>query len=285
MTVFFKDSLYFWLDRRFELSQAQQMALIAGLIFTSAAVAYMLGSLNFSVIISRLKYRDDIRLYGSGNGGATNMLRTYGRGAAAVTLAGDMLKCVLAVLAGSLLWGSDGAYIAGLFCVVGHVFPCWHRFKGGKGVAAMAVVVLMTNPLVFIVLFAVFAGIVLTTKFVSLASIMCSLLYPIILNAFIPPEQKTGTDIIMAFLISVIVFFMHHKNMKRLLEKTEPKTELFKKKPRIPAPDDSAEAGKSGVAGEGAQSGAALPPKAAPAPSPGKRAPKKGGGGGNKKNK
>lgn len=230
--VTFKDNLFFLITRTYELSLAQQMALLAGLIFASAAFAYMLGSLNFSIIISKLKYHDDIRNHGSGNGGATNMLRTYGKGAAAAALACDMVKCVAAVLIGELLWGNDGAYIAGLFCVIGHVFPCWHRFRGGKGVATMAAVVLLTNPLVFIILFIIFAGIVLLTKYVSLASIMCALLYPIILNSFIPIEQKTGTDIIMAFLMSMIVFFMHTKNMKRLLDKTEPKTELFKRKPK-----------------------------------------------------
>lgn len=221
----FRECLYTFIDNRFTMSGNQKILLMVGLVILCAAAGYLLGSMNFAIIISKLRYRGDIRKHGSGNAGATNMLRTYGRGAAAATLAGDMLKCVAAVLLGSLIW-IDGAYLAGLFCVIGHVFPIWHRFKGGKGVASMAVVILMTNPIVFVIMFSVFIIIVASTKYVSLASIMGALLYPLVLNAF----DKSGSGVLMAFLMSAIVVIMHRGNIKRLLDKTESRTELFGKK-------------------------------------------------------
>lgn len=231
MTLTFRECIYTIIDGKYTLNGTEKIWLMAGLVILCAAVGYLLGSLNFGVIISRLIYRDDVRHHGSGNAGATNMLRVYGKGAAAATLAGDMLKCVAAVLLGSLIW-IDGAYLAGLFCVVGHVAPCWYGFKGGKGVASMAVVILMTNPIVFVIMLAIFLIIALSTKFVSLASVMGALLYPVVLNAF----DKSGTGVLFAFAMSAIVVFMHRSNIRRLLEKTEPKTSLFGK----PASEDGA---------------------------------------------
>jgi glycerol-3-phosphate acyltransferase PlsY len=112
----------------------------AMLLFICAAVlcmtvSYLLGSLNFAIIISGKTYRQDIRNHGSKNAGMTNMMRTYGKKAAALTLLGDMLKAVVSCLIGYALIGQLGAYIAGLFCMIGHIFPVFYRFKGGKGVA------------------------------------------------------------------------------------------------------------------------------------------------------
>lgn len=226
----FRQCLYTFLDSRFELSEPAKLALMGGLIFACIAISYMLGSLNFAVIISKLRYHDDIREHGSGNAGTTNMLRTYGKGAAALTLAGDMLKCAVAVIIGALLW-IDGSYIAGLFCVIGHVFPCWYKFKGGKGIAPTAIVVLLTSPVVFAVLLIVFAIVLIGTKFVSLASIMCALLYPVLLSSWNTVADNEGSiNVIMAFLLTALILIMHRGNIKRLLDKTEPKTELFKKK-------------------------------------------------------
>ena len=104
-------------------------------------IGYLLGSVNSAVIISRVFYRDDIRTHGSGNGGTTNVMRTYGKAAAIGTFAGDIAKTALSVLIGALLMGEDGAYMAGLGAIIGHIFPLYFHFRGGKGVACAAALV------------------------------------------------------------------------------------------------------------------------------------------------
>ena len=121
--------------------------------------SYLLGSINSSIIISKVLYRDDIRKHGSGNAGMTNMLRTYGKGAAGLTLLGDMMKTALAVLLAGILFGfnyvggvsvGDGyCYVAGLFAVLGHIFPVYYGFKGGKGVLVTSTMALILTPIPF----------------------------------------------------------------------------------------------------------------------------------------
>lgn len=137
------------------------------------------------------------------------------------------------MLIGWLLLGVDGMDIAGLFCVIGHVFPCWFKFVGGKGMAVTIMVMLMTNWQVALILMTIFLVIVIGTKYMSLASIMVSLMYPVLLSSwnemgFIPLDQQH--NVLFAVLITVIVVVMHRKNIKRLLDKTEPKVSLRKKK-------------------------------------------------------
>jgi glycerol-3-phosphate acyltransferase PlsY len=115
-------------------------------------VPYLLGSINFAVIISSKKYNDDVREHGSGNAGMTNMMRTYGRRAAVFTLIGDALKAVVSALLGYYAFGLIGAYVAGFFCVLGHLFPVFFKFKGGKGVVTAAFSILMCHPVVFLIL-------------------------------------------------------------------------------------------------------------------------------------
>ena len=192
--------------------------------------AYLLGSINFAIIISGKKYKQDIRDHGSKNAGMTNMMRTYGKKAAGLTLLGDALKAVAACLVGYVLIGSLGAYIAGLFCILGHVFPVYYRFKGGKGVVTAAVTVLMCDPIVFLILFTIFVLIVLGTKYISLGSVMCMLLYPIVLDSttklatkFGFGEQSTSPYIIFTVLMAVIIVAKHWTNIKRLMNGTESK--------------------------------------------------------------
>ncbi len=227
----FGKCLYTLLDGRFDLSEGGKIAIMGGLMLASAVIAYLLGSMNFAIIFSKLFYHDDVREHGSGNAGTTNMLRTYGKGKAALTLVCDMLKCAVAIVIGSLLFSIEGADIAGLFCVIGHVFPCWHKFRGGKGVAVTAMVILMTSWPVFLLLLAVFAIIVIGTKYVSLASIMTALLYPVLLSSWNSMVKEAAQhNILYAFLITVIVVVMHRENIKRILDKTESKISFGKKK-------------------------------------------------------
>ena len=199
----------------------------------AAIIAYFLGSMNFAVIISKYKFRDDIRKYGSGNAGMTNMLRTYGKGAAVFTLLGDVLKGVVSVFLGMALAGEAGAYIAGLACMLGHAFPCYYGFKGGKGVLVTAATLLCLEPVVFGIVFLVFVIIVAFTKFISLGSIIGSMLYPIFLNSLYPylnyGLKEGAIPAIVSILNAGLVVWLHRENIKRLLAGKENKFSLKKK--------------------------------------------------------
>ena len=137
---------------------------ITNILFVIVAIvsAYLLGSLNSAIIISRVLYKDDIRRYGSGNAGLTNMLRTYGLKAAGLTLLGDVMKNVIAIFIAAILFGfnyvggisaHDGfCYVAGLFAILGHIFPVYYKFKGGKGVLSVATVAAILTPIPFAIL-------------------------------------------------------------------------------------------------------------------------------------
>lgn len=185
---------------------------------------YLLGSLNFAIIISKTKYKSDIRNYGSGNAGATNMMRTFGKSAAGLTFLGDALKAFVSGLLGYALLGALGAYIAGIFCILGHMFPLYYKFKGGKGVVTAAISILMCNPIVFVILLLIFVIIVAGTKYISLGSVMCVLMYPFILNAMDLWLNKTPSPFVLfALFTSALVIFMHRENIKRLLAGKENK--------------------------------------------------------------
>ncbi len=185
--------------------------------------AYLLGSLNFAIIISGKQYRQDIRDFGSKNAGMTNMMRTYGKKAAGLTLLGDALKAMVSCLVGYALLGQMGSYIAGLFCIIGHMFPLYYRFKGGKGVVTAAVTVLMCNPFVFLILFVLFVVIVLCTKYISLGSVMCMLLYPILLDRIDRWLFGGAPYVWIAALMTVLVVVKHWENIKRLSQGKESK--------------------------------------------------------------
>ena len=221
------------LTNEFSLTGAAYYALIIGAILICMVIPYLLGSLNFAIIFSKLFYHDDIRKYGSGNAGMTNMLRTYGKLPALATLLCDMLKGAVAVLFGLLIFSDWGSAVAGLFVVLGHMFPCFYKFKGGKGVATTAMVVLATNPLVFVILLAIFLIIVIGTKFVSLGSVMCVMIYPYLLSRF-----EIGPNVLSGIIIAALVIFMHRSNIKRLMTGQESKISLKSKKKK-PAQEET----------------------------------------------
>ena len=201
--------------------------------------AYLLGSINFAIIISGKKYKQDIRDHGSKNAGMTNMMRTYGKKAAGLTLLGDALKAVAACLVGYVLIGSLGAYIAGLFCILGHIFPIFYRFKGGKGVVTTAVAILMCNPIVFAILFLLFVIIVLFTKYISLGSVVCVMLYPLLLDSVSRIFTGHPTPyVVFAMITAVVVVVKHWGNIKRLAEGKESK---FSFKKSVKAPEEKTE--------------------------------------------
>ncbi len=218
-----------------------------GGILLCIVIPYLLGSINFGLIISNKQYHDDIRTHGSGNAGTTNMLRTYGKKAAIFTMLGDMLKAVVAVGLGYLIVGTNivatdpdtgklfhykdqfGAAIAGLFVMLGHMFPIFFKFKGGKGVATSGMVILMISPITCLFCFLIFLIIVAGTKYVSLGSIMGVIFYPILLVAFSGGQNPTAC--IIAVLMAVAVVYMHRDNIKRLRDGNERKLSFKKKKP------------------------------------------------------
>jgi glycerol-3-phosphate acyltransferase PlsY len=197
-----------------------------------AVFAYLIGSLNFGCIISIYKFKDDVRKHGSGNAGATNIFRTYGKGAALCTYLGDGLKAAVAVVIGHLLGGVTGGYIAGLFTVIGHMWPVFFGFKGGKGVATASVMILCLNPIVFLVMAVIFIIIVWSTKYISLGSIVALMLYPLLLFKLQNPELMGGGGqyVIIAFIVAILVVFKHRSNIKRIMAGNENKFVLKTKK-------------------------------------------------------
>lgn len=202
------------------------------------AAGYLLGSINASIIISGKLFKDDIRRHGSGNAGMTNVMRTYGKKMAVITFAGDFLKAVVSTLIGRAFFGYYGALLAGFFCFLGHIFPCYYRFKGGKGVVTAAAMILMTDPLVCLILFALFVLIVWLTKYISAGSVICLLLYPVILNNLY--TEFLGFPVLCAFAMGLLCAFAHRENLKRIFKGEENKF-TFKVKDKKPVSEDNAE--------------------------------------------
>ena len=191
----------------------------------SAIIGYFLGSANSSLIVGKF-YGVDIRKHGSGNAGTTNTLRTLGKKAALFALTGDMLKGVLAYLIGFYISGSAlGGMIGGTAAILGHVWPVYFGFKGGKGVLTSLAVLLMIDWSIALMLFGVFIIIVLPTRYVSLGSVIGAAFFPILLIIF---GRNTETIIFSAFIAALIIF-MHRTNLQRLLKGTESKFS-FKKR-------------------------------------------------------
>ena len=193
-----------------------------------AVIAYLLGSISFSVIISKKIAGFDVREKGSGNAGSTNVLRTVGKKAAVLTLICDVLKGVVAVLIATLvgkIWKElDGALLvqlAGIFVIIGHTFPIFFKFKGGKGVATSLGVLLITNWQIGLICLVFALVLMALTRMVSVGSIGAAILYPV-LTIFITQNYiVTGNYIISSIIIAVLVVFNHRSNVKRLLSGTE----------------------------------------------------------------
>ena len=197
----------------------------------SVVIGYLLGSINFGVVVSKGLYHEDVRTKGSGNAGTTNILRTYGKKAAALTLAGDMAKGAVAVwlchwgvaaLTGADVNGVYAGYLAAIGAVCGHLWPIWFGFKGGKGIAVAAGAILASEPVVLLALLVVFFAIALATRLVSLASVTVAILYPILSLLWSWYTQRsllfTG---VCTVLMAVLVVWMHRANIQRLLNGTE----------------------------------------------------------------
>ena len=211
--------------------------------------AYLLGSLSFSIIVSKGVYKKDIRQFGSGNAGMTNVLRTFGKKAAALTITGDVLKGTVAVVIARLIFADYavikpavkafdmfgreiffsnqlyleiGLYIAVLGAFLGHMFPLYFGFKGGKGVSVIAGSMIAVTPLTLLAALALFFVIVFSTRIVSLGSILAPPTYIIwtLVQVYIT-QTVSVPNLIAAVVFPSAIIWSHRTNIKRLLNGTE----------------------------------------------------------------
>lgn len=207
-----------------------------------AIIAYLIGSVNFSILISKKVAGFDVREKGSGNAGTTNMLRSVGKGAAAVTLILDILKGIIAIwiaigygnivskLADIQIDNRICVQLAGIFVIIGHTFPIYFGFKGGKGVATALGILITTNYQIGLICLVFALILIAITKMVSAGSLTAAVLLPVLAlflektNYIVP-----GNYFIYTIIIALIIIFNHRENIKRLLNGTENKIS-FKKK-------------------------------------------------------
>ncbi|MBQ1928264.1 MAG: glycerol-3-phosphate 1-O-acyltransferase PlsY [Clostridia bacterium] len=222
--------------------------IIATLIL--AAVSYLIGSISFAVIFTNYYAHTDIREHGSGNAGMTNVLRTVGKKPAIFTFICDFLKGVVACLLGkyamlpilSAILNTDltsvinplyFAYLAGLFCIIGHIYPLYFSFKGGKGVATTAGIFLVLDWRVFLIAIALFLVLVLITRTVSIGSIAAAIAIPILTAIFSDKTTEYSFTLfglpqhiiitIFAVIFAVIVIAKHKENIVRIIHGEEKK--------------------------------------------------------------
>ncbi len=204
-----------------------------------AIVAYLLGSISFSVIISKKMAGFDVREKGSGNAGTTNVLRSVGKKAAVITLVCDVLKGVVAVLiallAGVIIKDLDKALLvqlAGVFVIIGHTFPVFFKFKGGKGIATSLGVLLIINWQIGLICLVFALLLMALTRMVSVGSIAAAVLFPVLVlfinQNYIVAESSNWSYLIFSVVIALLVIFNHRTNLKRIFTGTENKLS-FKK--------------------------------------------------------
>lgn len=203
------------------------------LIYVAVAViAYFIGSLNMAILISKFHKAKDIRDYGSGNAGMTNMLRTFGRRAATWTFIGDFLKGAIVVffareIGKQLLLSLDIAYIAALFVMLGHIYPIYFGFKGGKGISTALGAMFVLNWIAFLTIAIGIIPMVFIIKIVSAVCLCGASLYPVLNFVVLLLQDKNffGEVVpytVMSFLMAFLIFYAHRENINRLRNGTEP---------------------------------------------------------------
>ena len=188
-------------------------------------LGYLIGSLSVSILISKYVFHQDVRTMGSGNAGAANAARTLGAGVGLLTLLGDFLKGVVSMLLGSCLGGSTGLAIAGAACMIGHCFPIYFGFKGGKAVATAAAVALMLDWRVFLSAFVVYAAVAAWSRTASVSSMAAS----VAIAAMTPVVTHNPVLISLGIFTCLLVLLMHRSNIRRLIQGTEPKFHFGKR--------------------------------------------------------
>lgn len=205
------------------------------LVILAAVLGYCIGSINFALVVSKLGYGKDVRDFGSGNAGMTNVLRTFGKLPAFFTLLGDFSKGMIAILIGRLLflWAFGpgnfpfGDAIVGLCALLGHVFPVYYGFKGGKGILVTAGVMLMIDWLVFCIVLGVFLLFFVCTRIISVGSLAATIAYPIAtcLKTWLAGDSFDTVIIhtILALMMAALILYMHRSNLQRLIHHQEPR--------------------------------------------------------------
>ena len=191
-----------------------------------AVGSYLLGSMSLSIYLSRKMYGGDVRSHGSGNAGATNMARVYGMMAGVLTLVADIMKAVISMVVGYLLLGDMGLSIGGICCIVGHCFPIFHHFKGGKGVSVGGALSLLLDWRVGLLVVGMFLLGAFLSKKVSLGSVLGALaagIGPFIFGVY-------GPRMVLGIVAMCIVIFRHRENIVRLIKGTEPDFKAAKPK-------------------------------------------------------
>ena len=213
------------------------------LLTVSAVFAYFCGCFNGAVIVSKYILRDDVRTHGSGNAGLTNFHRTFGGPLTAVVILCDVLKAVVALLVSKYLfsaglviftsstdtsafWLPFAKYWAGLFCLLGHMFPCMFHFKGGKGILSGGTIAIMIDWRIALVVWGGFLILTALTRYVSLGSLWAGASFPFI-SWYCYPDSVI---VILAFACGGLVVWQHRANIKRLLSGTENKFSFHRKK-------------------------------------------------------
>ncbi|MCM1578024.1 MAG: glycerol-3-phosphate 1-O-acyltransferase PlsY [Ruminococcus sp.] len=224
-------------------------------VVLTMALSYLLGSCNSSIIVVRLLKHEDIRNFGSKNAGLTNTLRCFGKIPALLTLIGDLLKGVIAAFVSIKLWemllgaGFEETYLfderavgylSGIFSILGHIFPVYYGFKGGKGVLVSCSILLVIDPVTFCIVIPVFILVVAVSRYVSLGSIIAACAYPVItffVHMFMYDigVQRSLLHTAMVVVTSILLIYMHRTNITRLKNGTENK---FGQKKKNQVPND-----------------------------------------------
>ena len=194
------------------------------MIIVFGILSYLIGSIPFSYLLPKWIGKIDIRVHGSGNTGTTNVLRTLGMKVGILSFIGDFFKGILPTLLGLILWGEIGAIVGGAMAVIGHCYSVWLKFKGGKGVATSAGVLIILLPKIFVILLICQFAIIGLFKYMSLASISSAILLPIFSIMF----DLSFEVVLFSFLLGLFVLFKHRANIKRLLNGTESKLKIKK---------------------------------------------------------
>ena len=199
-------------------------------VVLAAVLAYLIGSINFAIITSKAVINKDIREFGSGNAGMTNVLRILGKWPAVAVTVCDFLKGVVSILLGRWIAETLGGevpfyldHIVALTATLGHAFPVFFRFKGGKCILISAGIILVTHPVVLLIMGAVFLALVLTSRIVSLGSIAAAAVYPVLVPAacLITGAPYVVLDTASALVRAAFVIWLHRANIKRLMNGTE----------------------------------------------------------------